>query len=99
MNVIGYVMLAISIVLMLVVTVLLVLVLKKKSNAPVNNNDSLILNDMNNQKNEIMMLIGRINSETVGRVEMLSNTINTLTTRFDNFMINIDAKLESQRKD
>ena len=99
MNVIGYVMLAISIVLMLVVTVLLVLVLKKKSSTPVNNNDSLILNDMNNQKNELMILIGRSNSENVGRIDMLINTINQLTTRFDNFMINVDAKLDSQKKD
>ncbi len=99
MNVIGYVMLAISIVLMLVVTVLLVLVLKKKSDTPANNNDSLILNDMNNQKNELMILIGRSNSENVGRIDMLINTINQLTTRFDNFMINVDAKLDSQRKE
>ena len=99
MNIVGYVMLAISIVLMLVVTVLLVFVLKKKSNTPVNNNDSLILNDMNNQKNELMILIGRSNSENVGRIDMLINTINQLTTRFDNFMINVDAKLDSQKKD
>ena len=99
MNIIGYVMLGISIALMLVVIVLLVLVLKKKSNTPVNNNDSLILNDMNNQKNEIMRLVERNNSDAIARVEALSGYINQLTNRFDNFMINIDAKLENQRKD
>ena len=88
MNIIGYVMLGISIALMLVVIVLLVLVLKKKSNTPVNNNDSLILNDMNNQKNEIMRLVERNNSDAIARVEALSGYINQLTNRFDNFMRN-----------
>ena len=98
MNIVEYVMLAISIVLVLVVIALLVILLKKKS-APANNNDSLLLGDMDRQKNEIISSVNSINAINATRIEMLTGSLNQLTARFDAFMSNIDVKIDSIRKD
>lgn len=99
MNVVGYVMLAISIVLMIVVIVLLVLMLKKKSSSPMNNNDSLILNDMNNQKNELITIIESRNSATMAKVDMVVTSVYKLADQFGQFMVNVENKIDLQRKD
>ena len=98
MNIVEYVMLAISIVLVLVVIALLVILLKKKS-APANNNDSLLLGDMDRQKNEIISSVNSINAINATRIEMLTGSLNQLTARFDAFMSNIDVKIDAIRKD
>lgn len=98
MNLIGYVMLAISIVLVLIVIVLLVILLKKKS-TPANNNDSLLLGDMERQKNELMNMIDSRNSATMMKVDMITQSVTQLTDQFYKFMMNIDAKIEGIRKD
>ena len=98
MNIVEYVMLAISIVLVLVVIALLVILIKKKS-APANNNDSLLLGDMDRQKNEIISSVNSINAINATRIEMLTGSLNQLTARFDAFMSNIDVKIEGIRKD
>ena len=98
MDIVGYVMLAISIVLVLIVIALLVILIKKKS-APANNNDSLLLGDMDRQKNEIIGSINSINAINATRIEMLTGSLGQLTARFDAFMANIDAKIEGIRKD
>ena len=98
MNIVEYVMLAISIVLVLVVIALLIILLKKKS-APANNNDSLLLGDMDRQKNEIISSVNSINAINATRIEMLTGSLNQLTARFDAFMSNIDVKIDSIRKD
>ncbi len=98
MNIVEYVMLAISIVLVLVVIALLVILIKKKS-APANNNDSLLLGDMDRQKNEIISSVNSINAINATRIEMLTGSLNQLTARFDAFMSNIDVKIDAIRKD